>query len=72
MFFKKIIVGSFIFISQTSLASACSVCFNGTPNDSMTLALRMGGLALFAILLGVLGVFTKFFIDVKNRTQIKN
>ena len=62
----------FIFINDPSLASACSVCFSNTPNTSMTFALRMGVLALMVVLLGVLGVFAKFFINVKNRTEIKH
>ena len=74
MIFRKNIVGFFIvaFLGQPSLAAACSVCFNGTPNTSMTFALRMGVLALMVVLLGVLGVFAKFFINVKNRARLKH
>ncbi len=74
MFLKKIINGLFIFalISQPSLGLACSVCFSGTPNNSMTFGLRMGVLALLVVLLGVLASFAKFFIAVRNRAQLKN
>ena len=48
---------------------ACSVCFYGEPNNSANVALRMGVLTLFGILLGVLALFIKFFLSVRKRAQ---
>ncbi len=54
----------------SSNAFACSVCFFGSPNDPANKALRMGILVMFGILLIVLGLFAKFFVNFNRRAKL--
>ncbi len=49
---------------------ACSVCFFGSANDPANIAMRVGIITLLVILLGVLGLFTKFFLAIKKRSKL--
>ena len=60
-------VGVMGFASQSF---ACSVCFFGSPNDPANKALRMGILVMLGILLVVLGLLTKFFINFNRRAKL--
>jgi len=59
-----------LFLLLTSKFSfACSVCFYGDPNQSSIIGIRLGILSLLIILLIVMGLFVKFFLNLKKRSQ---
>ena len=49
---------------------ACSVCFWGSAKDPANIALRMGIITLLVVLLGILGLFAKFFLTIKKRSKL--
>ena len=69
---------TFLFINSLMLAVillptkafACSVCFFGSSDKKTLLALQMSVITLLAILLGVLGLLTKFFLNIRKRAQL--
>ena len=50
-------------------AFACSVCFGGSSSDPTNKALRAAVLFLLAVIFVVLGIFAKFFWNIRNRTK---
>lgn len=53
---------------MTSNSWACSVCFYGEADDPMNKGLRAGIIALFVVLVLVLGLLAKFFLGVRKRS----
>jgi len=52
------------------IGEACSVCFAGDPTQKASVALRNSVIFLLIVLLGVLALFTKFFISVAKRSEL--
>ena len=57
-------------LTSAQMGYACSMCFFGSPKDPANIALRGGVLTLLFILLGVLGGFIKFFLDIRKRSKL--
>jgi len=49
---------------------ACSVCFLGTKDDPMNTSLQMAIIFMLTVLVLVMGIFTKFFLNVRKRSKI--
>jgi len=60
-------VGTLYFSSNTM---ACSVCFSPVENDPMNIALRASILCLFGVILVVLLLFAKFFLNIRKREKL--
>ncbi len=57
-------------VHSLSECLSCSVCFFGSANDPANIAMRVGIITLLVILLGVLGLFAKFFLTIKKRSKL--
>jgi len=49
---------------------ACSVCFFGAGDDPMNISLGFAMLCMLIILVSVLGLFAKFFLNVRKRSHL--
>jgi len=65
----KCLLGTCLFLMLAKTTQACSVCFYGDPTDKMNIALRQGIVALLIVLMVVLGLFIKFFLNVAKRSK---
>lgn len=50
-------------------ALACSVCFAGISDDPANVSLRNGVIFLLAVVLVVLALFAKFFLNIRKRIR---
>ena len=49
---------------------ACSACFYGDPNQKALIAAKWGVLSMLIIVVGVLGIFIKFFVNFAKRSKL--
>lgn len=68
LIFKIYLIFSFVVIPN--MAYACSVCFGGDPESPQMIGLRWGILVLLGILLGILGLLGKFFLNFRKRSKL--
>jgi len=66
----KIVVTTFILAALPKFSYACAVCFKGDPDDPMNKGLRAGIVLLLVVLAVMLGLFARFFIVLRKRTEI--
>ena len=66
----KFILLTLLYFIYPPTVLACSICFYGSPNSTANIALRAGVLALLIILLGVLTIFAKFFLNIRKRAKL--
>lgn len=52
-----------------NVTQACTACFYGDPDEPANRSLRAGVLVLLLIVLGMLALFARFFLNMKKRSQ---
>lgn len=65
-----VLVSLFLGIISNNYAQGCAVCFNNVENDSNIIALKWSMFCLLFILIGVLLLFTKFFLRIRKYDKI--
>ncbi len=62
----------FVFAMMTAPTTslACTACFYGDPDDPANKSLRASVIVLLLFILGLLGLFARFFINVRRRSQL--
>lgn len=59
----------FALLLLPSVSEACSVCLGGDPESPQMVGLRWGILVLLGILLIILGLLGKFFLNFRKRSK---
>ncbi len=59
-----------LFMLFPASAFACSVCFSPVENDPMNVALRASVFCMLAVTFGTLGLFAKFFWNIRKRERM--
>jgi len=60
----------FVLLFLPSVSEACSVCLGGDPESPEMVGLRWGILVLLGILVVILGLFGKFFLNLRKRSKL--
>ena len=72
--YVQCVFGNFIFatlvFAQIKAVYACSVCFGGASDDPMNTSLRWAVLFLLGVVFIILGIFAKFFLNIRRRAKL--